>query len=122
MLTGNGPGHYTESLELIHRRPLTAEEARKSLIQLVERPDEGVAHSDFLEKLLPRLNSDRIEQINAEEIAVGPWRCDLRKATWNVSLEFPNALRHQLNEWHGVFQRSPDGRWVARTTGSCSAD
>jgi hypothetical protein len=97
---------------------LGPEDARKALEDLRANPSKNVSHPDWL----PPLINEDIRQVAPDEITIGKWHCDLRKKTFGVSVEFPQARRHRLNFWTGLFERTPTGGWRARITEGGSAD
>jgi hypothetical protein len=92
----------------------TAEVAKKALLEM----DSGEIPPGVI---VPRPKDEPIEFLNADEIAVGIWRCNLKEKTFEASAFFPQAIRHKRNDVSGVFERTPDGKWVAKVKESSSA-
>jgi hypothetical protein len=92
---------------------LTAEIAKKTLLEMApsQIPPGVTVH-------LPK--DEPIEVVGPDEIAVGGWTCNLKEKTFHASFAFPDAPRHKQNHVTGVFQRTPDGKWVAKVTQSQS--
>jgi hypothetical protein len=70
--------------------------------------------------LVPQPKHEPIQLISAEEIALGPWRCNLKRKSFVGSTFYPDAPRHKHNYVEGVFDRTPAGKWVARVISSGS--
>jgi hypothetical protein len=100
---------------------LDANVARNALIEMLEGSPGKVDHrEDFLRLLLPSLRTDPIEVVNEQEVTIGRWHCNLKEAKFHVYLDFPNALLHSRNEWHGKFEITPERRWRAIIESSMS--
>ena|ERR1022692_793802 len=92
---------------------LTAETAKKALLEMDP--------TQIPPGVIVRLPKDEpIQVVNADEIAVGGWTCNLKEKTFHASFAFPEAFRHKHNQVSGVFERTPDGKWVAKVTDSSS--
>jgi hypothetical protein len=92
---------------------LTGEMANRALLEMDERQiPAGV--------LVPRPKDDPIKVINVDEISIGRYHCNLKERTFHASAFYPKALRHKFNEVHGRFERTADGKWVAKVTESSS--
>jgi hypothetical protein len=88
---------------------LSADTAKKALLEMDMRAIRpGV--------IVPAPTADTIDFFEAGEFRVGRWTCDLKKRTFYVYAEFPNAARHRFNEVSGIFERNADGKWVAKVT------
>jgi hypothetical protein len=94
---------------------LTAETAKACLLEL----DLGQIPSGVI---VPGPKEEPIAVVNADEIAVGIWKCNLRQKTFDATAEYPNASRHRFNHVTGVFEHGTDGKWVAKITKGESAD
>ena len=70
--------------------------------------------------IIPPPKDEPIRIINADEMELGVWECNLKKKTFHASAHFPEAIHHKTNHVRGVFERTPDGKWVAKVTGSKS--
>jgi hypothetical protein len=92
---------------------LTAEMAKRALLEMDPRQiPSGV--------MVPDPKDDPVQFISRDEIAVGAWECNLHEKTFQVDAHYPEAIRHQHNHVRGVFQRTPEGKWVAKVTSSTS--
>ena len=60
-------------------------------MELVEKPGQDVPHLEFLRLTLPDLKNSAAEKVDGGEIAFGAWYCNLGKAAFHVTLEFPNC-------------------------------
>jgi len=86
---------------------LTAEIAKKALLEMdLEQIPPGV--------IVPEPKDEPIKLLGTDEIALGIWKCNLGKKTFEVTAKYPNAPRHKFNHVMGVFRRTPDGKWVAK--------
>ena len=107
----------------IELQELSAESARKALIEMIEGGE--VERHDFLKLLLPSLKTDAVDSsdpaLGTGEIQIGEWRCNLRNATFGVTMTFPKADFHAFNSWNGVFERTAEGKWRAKITSFQSA-
>jgi hypothetical protein len=98
---------------------LTAEVAREALLVV-----DGGGHEKTgmgWEVLLREAKTAPIHVLNEETCEIGLWHCNLADRTFNGTVSYPNAHHHNLNQWHGIFERAPDGNWRAKVTGSSSA-
>ena len=86
---------------------LSADAAKQALL--------GIAIAS-VPHLIPGPRDEPIQQISADEIEIGCWKCNLREETFRAAAYFPEALRHRHNEVEGVFEQGPDGKWTARVT------
>jgi hypothetical protein len=92
---------------------LTAELATKALLEMDwEQIPPGV--------IVPRPRAERIDFFDAGQFREGNWTCDLKKKTFAIHREYPNAERHKFNDVCGVFERTPGGKWVAKVTDTAS--
>jgi hypothetical protein len=90
------------------RTVLSAEDARKALIEMVE-----LSHEDVLEYGLPYLRTDEVVSVSPSQIDIGRWHIDLGKRTFVLSL----VSEAGLYEVSGVFEQDPDGKWSAKIVG-----
>jgi len=88
---------------------LTAEIAKRALLEM----DPGQIPPGVI---VPGPKNEPITFLNANEITVGEWNCNLKEKTFHVFQAFPEAIRHKQNEVSGVFERTPGGKWVAKVT------
>jgi hypothetical protein len=94
-------------------RILTEDIAKRALLAMDEQPiPPGV--------LVPKPKDEPIQRVNADEISIGNYHCNLKEKTFHASAFYPNADRHRFNEVSGVFERAADGKWVAKVTKSSS--
>jgi hypothetical protein len=91
---------------------LTAEEARKALIEMLERPGEDVG---WLERLSADLE-EPAEDKGEGKVEIGRWRCDLKEKTFRADVHFPKAHYHRHNFYRGEFRWTRNG-WRAEVTG-----
>src|SRR5262249_16471750 len=98
-----------DAKQLKKEEALTAEVAKRALLQM----DRAEIYAAVL---VPSPKDEPIEVLNADEIAVGIRECNLKEKTFSAETHYPNAPRHKHNKVRGVFQRAPDGKWVARVT------
>jgi len=94
-------------------QPLSADIAKKTLLEM----DSGQIPAGVI---VPPPKDEPITVLNADEIAVGIWNCNLKKKTFHASAFYPNAPLHKMNEVSGVFQQTPGGKWIAKLTQSQS--
>ena len=73
------------------------------------------------EVLLREAKAGSIKAPDQRTCEIGLWRCNLMEKTFEGTVIFPKAHYHHFNEWHGVFERAPEGKWRAKVTGSSSA-
>jgi hypothetical protein len=99
--------------------PLTAEEARSALKEMLQRPGEDKMGWLFH---LARDLDEPIEQRPDRTISIGRWRCNLKEKWFAAQVIFPKALRHNRNDYRGEFEQTADGTWRARITEQSSAD
>ena len=94
-------------------QPLTGSDCQKMLLEMdaSQIPPGVVAFPP---------KDEPIKVVNADKIEVGNWTCNLKEKTFHGSFAFPDAPRHKFNEVRGVFQRTPEGKWVAKVTDSKS--
>jgi hypothetical protein len=93
---------------------LSAEIAKKALLDMISKPYPGV--------LVDAPEDKPIVVLNENEVAIGIWECNLKAKTFGASKEYPRAPRHKYNWVEGVFERKPGGGWVAKVTSEKSAD
>lgn len=92
---------------------LTTEIAKRTLLEM----DFSQVYAGVM---IPAPKDEPITVINADEIAIGGWKCNLKKKTFHAEAFFPEAPRHKINQVIGVFERTPNGKWVAKVTKSSS--
>jgi hypothetical protein len=90
------------------------DEARQALLDMIEQHQGDIFMGHFLP--VTDLKTAKIEHDASDQVRIGRWTCNLKEATFDVVVQFPNAPHHAYNEWHGVFQRSPEGKWQARVS------
>jgi hypothetical protein len=95
------------------------DEARQALIDMGKRDGKDIFMGHFLP--LDDLHTAKAEREDADTIRIGRWSCNLKEGTFDAAVVFPNAPRHAYNEWHGKFQRSPEGKWQASVSDGSSA-
>jgi hypothetical protein len=97
----------------VEEKVLTGDIAKRALLEMDERQiPPGV--------LAPRPKDEPIQIINADEISIGGYYCNLKERTFHASAFYPKADRHKFNHVSGVFERAADGKWVAKVTNSSS--
>jgi hypothetical protein len=95
------------------------EEARQALIAMGKQHGKAIFMGHFLP--LDDLETAKIDREDADTIRIGRWTCNLKEGTFDAVVVFPNAPHHAYNEWHGSFQRSPEGKWQATVSDGKSA-
>lgn len=92
---------------------LTSDIAKRALLEMDKRQiPPGV--------LVPEPKDEPIQVINADEISIGRYHCNLKERTFHASASYPNAERHKFNDVRGVFEWAADGKWLAKVTESSS--
>jgi hypothetical protein len=92
---------------------LTAEAAKRALLEMgVQQIPPGV--------LVPPPKDVPVQAVGADEISIGLYYCNLKDKTFHASAFYPNADRHKFNHVSGVFERTAEGKWVAKITESSS--
>jgi hypothetical protein len=116
LIAGCGSERRTaDGKEPVKEEVFTAEMAKATLLEL----DLGQIPSGVI---VPGPTDAKITVVNADEIAVGIWKCNLRQKTFDATAEYPNATRHRFNHVTGVFEQGANGKWVAKITKGESAD
>jgi hypothetical protein len=95
---------------------LTPEQAKKALLSM------DAKNKEFVGWLVRLPNENSIVCYDTEGITPGLWCCNLKRKSFQIVKDYPNAPRHNHNYVCGVFQKSDDGSWVATVTESWSAD
>jgi hypothetical protein len=116
LLTGCANGRKEQDTkEDVKDLTLTAEIAKKSFLEMdLKQIPAGV--------LVPAPRDEPIKVLNADEIAVGNWNCNLKEKTFHGSAFYRDAPRHRINEVAGVFQQDRGENWVAKVTHSSSGN
>jgi len=87
---------------------LTAEEARRALIAMVERSDDAVLKSG-----LAKLRMHKSVAFSPRSVHIGNWHCNLEEGTFVLSVENDKGF----TEYEGTFEKPAGGRWRATVTG-----
>ena len=94
-------------------RVLTSAIAKRALLEMdVKQIPPGV--------LVPWPKDEPIQIHDADEISIGIYHCNLKQQTFHAHAFYPNAPRHQFNHLKGIFERTAEGKWVAKVTESQS--
>ena len=92
---------------------LTGAVAKRALLEMAVRQiPSGV--------LVPAPKDEPIQVLDTDKISIGIYHCDLKERTFYADALFPNAPRHSYNQLHGIFERTAEGKWVAKITRSLS--
>jgi hypothetical protein len=109
----------SETTETRVDEKLTPEAARKALVAV-----DGNGHEMNgwgWELLYREAKTATIKAIDENTCEIGLWHCNLANKTFDGTVIFPKAHSHHFNEWHGVFELTPEGKWRAKVTGASSA-
>jgi len=97
---------------------LTPEAARAALLTV---DGEGHEFQGMGWKILEReAKAAPIKVLDERTYELGLWHFNLTDKTFEGTVIFPKAHYHHFNSWHGVFERTPEGKWRAKLTGSSS--
>lgn len=87
---------------------MTAVDAKSALVKLLEQTDDTE-----LSRFLDRLKEAEPTMVQTDVAEMGPWKCYLSKKCFTYTIDaHPNAFL----EYAGDFEKSPDGKWVAKVT------
>jgi hypothetical protein len=98
---------------------LTPEAARAALLAV----DGGGHEKNGMgwDVLVREAKTAPIQVLDDGTCEVGLWHCHLANRTFDGTVIYPKAHYHHFNQWQGVFERTPEGKWRAKVTGSSSA-